>query len=126
MNIYRPISELRYRIFRNIRKRYKATLTSFLYKNCGFDTEQYGPQKESKNRYVVVLFVDLQKAFDIVKVQLLLHKLCNMVFRDMCHNSENRKHYILLIGRVRWELPNIRFWGPYNIYCIWTDWNLSN
>ena len=50
-----------------------------------------------KNIYVLSGFVDFQKAFDTVDIELLLEKFQRMGFRGVCHNllktySTGRRH----------------------------------
>lgn len=106
LNNYRPISLLS--IFSKLlEKVIKERLVNFIDTTFKFDKSQYGFQKRSgtlgatvdlleyiiselnENRYVVTVFIDLQKAFDTVDIVLLLEKLQNMGFRGKCHELLN-------------------------------------
>lgn len=88
-------------------------------KTFKFDINQYGFQKNSscvgavvdmvdfiteeidKNKYVIVVFIDLRKAFDTVDIGILLDKLQKMGFRGVCYDllksySENRVSYVCM------------------------------
>ena len=120
VNNYRPISILN-TFSKILEKIIKIRLVRFVQTNFGFDCQQYGFQKQSntlgaavdlidyvssemdKNKYVVAVFIDLQKAFDTVDIQLLLEKMYKMGVRGVCYNllrtySTNRTHYTVVNG----------------------------
>ena len=62
------------------------------------DLLEYVSGEMDKNKYVITVFVDLQKAFDTVNIDLLLDKLYKMGCRGICYEllksySTNRQQY---------------------------------
>jgi len=65
------------------------------------DLVEYISCELDQNKYVIVVFIDLKKAFDTVDIDHLLDKLYKMGFRGTCYNllksySEGRKHYTVV------------------------------
>lgn len=99
---YRPISVIS--IFSKIiEKTLKTRIKNYVNATFGFDKYQYGFQEGSstssaavdllefvsaeinKGHYVVLVFIDLQKAFDTVNVDMLLRKLYRMGFQGTAY-----------------------------------------
>lgn len=125
VNNYRPISLLS-TFGKILEKVIKSRLIGFIDANFKIDKNQFGFQKQSgtlgatvellehitseldKNRYVVCVFIDLQKAFDTVDITLLLKKFDKMGFRGKCHDllqtySTERKQCTYVNGKVSAE-----------------------
>lgn len=118
LNNYRPISLLS-TFSKIVEKVAKSRMINFINSTFMFDKYQYGFQRKNstlgatadlldhisseldKNKYVIAVFVDLQKAFDTVNIELMLEKLNKMGFRGICHNllrtySTERKQYTVV------------------------------
>lgn len=115
---YRPISVLN-TFSKIVEKIIKSRLIGFVEKNFKFDKYQYGFQTKSntlsttsdlieyisteldKNKYVLCVFIDLQKAFDTVNIDILLEKLNQMGIRGVAQSlmetySKKRKHFTVI------------------------------
>lgn len=122
VNNYRPISMLNH-FSKIVEKIIKTRLVNFIKKHYGFDSQQYGFQEHSntlgttvdlldyitseldKNNYVVVVYIDLKKAFDTVDIEILLDKIWKMGFRGVCYRllktySKGRKHFTRISNTV--------------------------
>lgn len=122
VNNYRPISMLNH-FSKIVEKIIKTRLVNFIKKHYGFDSQQYGFQVHSntlgatvdlldyitseldKNNYVVVVYIDLKKAFDTVDIEILLDKIWKMGFRGVCYRllktySKGRKHFTRISNTV--------------------------
>lgn len=122
INNYRPISLLS-TFSKILEKVLKTRLIQFIERHFKFDRNQYGFQKHSgtlgatvdllehitseleKNKYVICVFIDLQKAFDTVDIEIMLEKLEKMGFRGKCHDllssySTGRKQCTTVNGLV--------------------------
>lgn len=130
---YRPISILS--IFSKIiEKIVKKRIALYVKDTFGFDKYQYGFQEASstmsattdllesvsaeinKNNYVILVFVDLQKAFDTVDIEILLKKLRKMGFRGTAYKLlktylEHRSHYTV-VNNVSSEKRNVNMGVP--------------
>lgn len=58
-----------------------------------------------KNNYVVVIYIDLKKAFDTVDIEILLDKIWKMGFRGVCYRllktySKGRKRFTRISNTV--------------------------
>ena len=94
-------------------------ISGFLSENIGFDVYQYGFLKNSSTlsaatdfinfintklddrEYVLVVYIDLKKAFDVVDHELLLNKLNLMGIRGVAHTLiqtylQNRNNFVYL------------------------------
>lgn len=121
VNNYRPITLLS-TFSKILEKVIKTRITKYIENTFGFDGRQYGFQKQSntlgatvdlleyiskeldQNKYVVAVFIDLQKAFDTVDINLLLEKTNKMGLRGNCEEliktySTNRKHFTTVNGQ---------------------------
>lgn len=115
---YRPISVLN-TFSKIVEKIIKSRLIGFVEKNFKFNKYQYGFQTKSntlsttsdlieyisteldKNKYVLCVFIDLQKAFDTVNIDILLEKLNQMGIRGVAQSlmetySKKRKHFTVI------------------------------
>lgn len=133
VNNYRPISLLS-NFSKILEKIVKIRLTRFIDTTFLFDEKQYGFQKQSntlgatvdlleyitkeidQNRYIAAVFIDLQKAFDTVNIELLLEKLNKMGFRGVCQNllktyTVDRKQYTV-VNKIPSEKTSVRVGVP--------------
>ena len=67
------------------------------------DLMEYVASELNTKRYVIAVFIDLQKAFDTVNINFLLRKLYKMGFQGTCYNllktySKGRRHYTVVNG----------------------------
>lgn len=122
LNNYRPISLLN-TFSKILEKVIKNRLISFIQGSFKFDNRQYGFQKNSstlgttvdlleyvsneidKNKIAVLVFIDLQKAFDTVNIDILLNKLYKMGCRGITYKlletySKNREQYTVVNGEA--------------------------
>lgn len=148
MNNYRPISVISV-LSKIVEKIIKKRMMIFLNENTLTDSYQYGFIKNSstlsaavdfvnyisraldEKHVVIAVFIDLRKAFDVVDINILLHKLQYMGFRGTIYKLIktyllNRKQYVK-IGETNSEwlssncgVPQGSVLGPllYSLYVL--------